>query len=75
MLFQMISKVSECGFESFERVAGSKSSNLEAIPAVSLVSGPPQSACHSVISSFFGMEYPCDSGSGSSNPKVVDNVK
>ena len=24
---------------------------------------------------FFGMEYPCDSESGSSNPKVVDNVK
>ena len=51
------------------------SSNLDAILAVSLASGPPRSACHSVGRSFFGMEYTCDSGSGSANPKVVEDVK
>ena len=51
------------------------SSNLEAIPAVSLASGPPQSACHSVRRSFLGMEDPCDAGSGSANTKVVNDVK
>ena len=42
------------------------SSNLEAIPAVSLASGPPQSARHSVRRSFFGMvEVGSDIGSES----------
>ena len=67
MVFQMTSKVSECGFEAFEGVAGSNFFESRGHPcSQSCLRASSECSRHSVRRSFFGMvEVGSDIGSES----------